>query len=685
MELYEYQKQTVEVLLNGKHICVADCGCLAKGTPVLMANGQYKNIENIEYGDEVWSYDDEGQWVKNTVDTVIRNTLNPKPMLQLEYEGETIKTTYDHPFFNGEGYYPLYQLAWGALEAGQRVQLKLLCEQYGQTFDNKALWCKHSSSNEACIGQGWLLQNCDEQQDSKGAQGSGTNMVGQPYQLAMCEPHRLQPQEQQGRKPRVVYLQIQRMVECATREHQTTNFKQEQEGNSSRPPMGEEVLSREYDWTKQSTKRGTLPNAASEISPSDSGHNKRLGNTRPIVCRAEPYYSLCLRNAPYTYCIGRLHNYITHNTGKTAISLTWAKQTGKQKVIVITTASVRDAKQYEHELAVWYPNWRVHLEVISWAGLAKWVQANWSSLGEWAVIADEVASAKAGVSSIRGKAFLQIASRTDCWTGYTATPGDKWIDFYAYMVACKKVRTKTEFRNKYCIEQRYPFPDIIGYQHEDELKRFWTEISYTPDSSSVEASLPDMTHQTITFKQPSYYKQLMKTHTNEDGEFLDNASAMAHAARRLCCTPQKLTWLREFVENLGTNCVIFYSYTEEGNQIEEVVKKAIGKEGRVWRIDGKLHEVPTAETIGKRDVVLAQWQAGALGLNLQFMNYWVSASPNYSYSISVQARKRIHRLGQTKTCHYYYLVCEHTIEEDVYKILRTKGDFAIDVWWEGQQ
>lgn len=290
---------------------------------------------------------------------------------------------------------------------------------------------------------------------------------------------------------------------------------------------------------------------------------------------------------------------------------------------------------------------------------------------------------KAGISSNRGKAFLQIANRTDTWAGFTATPGDRWIDFYAYFTACGKVKNKTQFQRDYCIMQTYRgYPEIIGYRNEQQLKDWWAELSYVPDASKVLAELPAETNQTVLFKQPAGYKQTLKTHETLDREFLDNASAMCHYLRQLCCSKQKLDWLTEFVEHLPTSCVVFYNYTEEGDQIETTLKKKVGK---VWRIDGADHDIPKPETIGKHDVVLVQYMAGSMGLNLQFMNYCVFFSPNYSYTLSVQSKGRIKRIGQTKHCHYYYLKCKDTIEEDVYKILSNKGEFSEENWLLGKE
>ena len=108
--------------------------------------------------------------------------------------------------------------------------------------------------------------------------------------------------------------------------------------------------------------------------------------------------------------------------------------------------------------------------------------------------------------------------------------------------------------------------------------------------------------------------------------------------------------------------------------------KALPKGAKVWRIDGKHHDIPTADTIGEKDMVLCQWQSGSEALNLQFLHYWVAVELCYSYSTANQARGRIRRLGQKHPQWYGYLLTENTIEQDILKCLKEKGEFSEATW-----
>lgn len=378
-------------------------------------------------------------------------------------------------------------------------------------------------------------------------------------------------------------------------------------------------------------------------------------------------------------------------SGKGTTAVVWAREkcheTGKNKVLVVTTASKAHMKPNDFELDMdrWcgssFRESLSSLSVISWHKLAAWLNANWGDLSEWVIIFDEIAKAGAGVSSGMGKAFLKMTARNKDWAGFTATPGDVWLKFYPYFQACGLVRNKTQFLDKYCVMQTFRgFPEIRKYINEDELVELWKQISTAPDTSKMLEEMPKESHKVLTFKKPSTYDRTMKTLISPDGEMLDTSGALCAELRRQCFTKEKRQWITDFIENLGDGAVMFYNFIKTGDELEEIVRKALPKTAKIWRIDGKHHDIPTADTIGKYDVVLCQWQSGSEALNLQFLHYWVSVELCYSYSTAIQARGRIKRIGQKSFMRYYYLLTDKTIEQAILKCLKNKGEFASDVW-----
>ena len=230
--------------------------------------------------------------------------------------------------------------------------------------------------------------------------------------------------------------------------------------------------------------------------------------------------------------------------GKGFISLEWARQTKKPNIVVVTQASKRDSHDFENEAKELNLGWFSSLSsfsVLSWNSLAKWYKENKSKVdwSTYAFIFDECHRAKAGVSSGMGKSFLNITSKTRYWTGYTATPGDKWIDFYAYFIATRFIRTKGQFLYKFCNIQTYKgYPEITGYHSQNVLEDWWRKITYFPDTADVESQLPGATHKVVEFTPTKEYYKVLNTRQNLDtGAFIDTTIGLCHYLRQLCVTP----------------------------------------------------------------------------------------------------------------------------------------------------
>lgn len=381
-------------------------------------------------------------------------------------------------------------------------------------------------------------------------------------------------------------------------------------------------------------------------------------------------------------------------SGKGAMAVVYAREMcrkrNKKNVLVVTTASKSRTHDFQDDADLWNgKEWREKLEsfeVISWHKFAKWVKNNEATMSKYVLVADEVAKMSAGVSSGMGRAFLKFASKNKDWAGFTATPGDKWIKFYAYFQACGLVKNKSQFMRDYCVVQTYKgFPEIVDYRNEKELLAMWVKISTAPDTSSMMKEMPLEAHKVVEFKAPKGYKDVFVDRISLDGDSLDTPGALCAELRRMCFTKEKQQWISDFVENLGAGAVMFYNFIKTGDELEKILIKALPKGAKVWRIDGKHHEIPTADTIGERDIVLCQWQSGSEALNLQFLHYWVSVELCYSYSTAVQARGRIKRIGQKHFMRYFYLQTTHTIEDAVLKCLKQKGEFSEEVWLAEQK
>ena len=71
----------------------------------------------------------------------------------------------------------------------------------------------------------------------------------------------------------------------------------------------------------------------------------------------------------------------------------------------------------------------------------------------------------------------------------------------------------------------------------------------------------------------------------------------------------------------------------------------------------------TAYEEASDSITFVQYQAGAMGLNLQKANRIIYFSMTDRSELFEQSKKRIHRIGQAKPCFFYYLLVKGTVEE----------------------
>lgn len=120
--------------------------CFSKGTIISLEYNKFKNIEDVLVGDRVLSM--EGVYDKIISIDKFRSDYDPKPMLSIKINGRITKTTYDHKYFDGKTYVPIYQLVWRIMDESQRRTLKLLCKQYGENTNNELQGWLQNKGNE---------------------------------------------------------------------------------------------------------------------------------------------------------------------------------------------------------------------------------------------------------------------------------------------------------------------------------------------------------------------------------------------------------------------------------------------------------------------------------------------------------------------------------------------------------
>lgn len=145
-------------------------------------------------------------------------------------------------------------------------------------------------------------------------------------------------------------------------------------------------------------------------------------------------------------------------------------------------------------------------------------------------------------------------------------------------------------------------------------------------------------------------------------EFVGDSTLSFRLYQRQLCTaynPNKVQAFRDLLESTQDRLIVFYNFNYE---LEELQAACNDLERPYSMVNGSVKNL-TAYEEHSNSVTLVQYQAGAMGLNLQEANKIVYFSLTEESELFEQSKKRIHRIGQTKPCFYYLLICDNSIED----------------------
>ncbi len=141
---------------------------------------------------------------------------------------------------------------------------------------------------------------------------------------------------------------------------------------------------------------------------------------------------------------------------------------------------------------------------------------------------------------------------------------------------------------------------------------------------------------------------------------------------RMLCGYAKKKAFEDLLDSTNDRLIVFYNFQVELAILTDILIK---HERPFSIINGNTKDLSAYEN-SEDSVTLIQYQAGAMGLNLQKANKIVYFTPPVASELFEQSKKRIHRIGQEKTCFYYYLICRNSIEEKIYRTLAMRRDYT---------
>lgn len=242
------------------------------------------------------------------------------------------------------------------------------------------------------------------------------------------------------------------------------------------------------------------------------------------------------------------------------------------------------------------------------------------------------------------------------WSQFCAryvTYFDRWHNPEAYAVeSCRALMKSHAIVAR--LEDCYDMPSYTDTEIPCELaeRKVYKEVA---------AGLIDKYDLTIDNNAGQYLKLLQIC----SGSLKNDSGTM-----RLKCSKDDA--LGDILDSTDDKVVIFCNFRASVDRAEEVCRKAGRK---VVVFDGRSKTETWREfQSGGADALVAQYQSGGVGIDLYASATMVMYEPCLSALLMEQARARIMRKGQTRSCRYLMLCTPKTIERKVWDTVRSGVD-----------
>lgn len=232
----------------------------------------------------------------------------------------------------------------------------------------------------------------------------------------------------------------------------------------------------------------------------------------------------------------------------------------------------------------------------------------------------------------------------------------------------------------------FKIPKVVGYKNVDELKEKLREYGAVFQKTEDVFDLPEQLENTVHVDNTASYKKFKKDRfiTIDDKELLGDTSLTKMLYLRQLASQynsNKIGALKDILESTEDRVIIFYNFTAELDQMKKVCKEL---KKPISIMNGKTKDLKNYES-KDNSITLVQYQAGAMGLNLQLSNKIIYYSLPLASELFEQSKKRTHRIGQTRTCFYYYLITKNSLEEEILNTLKMRKDYTDQLFKESER
>lgn len=230
-------------------------------------------------------------------------------------------------------------------------------------------------------------------------------------------------------------------------------------------------------------------------------------------------------------------------------------------------------------------------------------------------------------------------------------------------------------------ESGFSIPRITGYKNVDRLKRKLAEHGAIFMKSEEVFDLPQQTITPVYSKATKEYRKFMRDEiiTIDGREFIGDTILAKRIYARMMCSylnKERIAAFKDLVLSTEERLIVFYNFNDELNTLLDI---AVELERPVSIVNGDRKSLDAYEE--KDDsITFIQYQAGAMGLNLQKANKVIYFSLTDRSELFEQSKKRVHRIGQERACFYYCMICPGTVEEDILHTLEQRKDYTDELF-----
>lgn len=228
---------------------------------------------------------------------------------------------------------------------------------------------------------------------------------------------------------------------------------------------------------------------------------------------------------------------------------------------------------------------------------------------------------------------------------------------------------------------QFRIKSAYGYKNVDKMMKELTEHGAIFMATEDVISLPSINKQYIKVETSSDYRKFIKNRivvVDEKELVGDNVLSKRLYARMLCGSLNKfkLECLRDLLEDTNERVVVFYNFKRD---YEDIVKVCKELEKNFSSVNGDVKDLDAYEKFDN-SVILCQYQSASYGLNLQKACRMIYFDLPESVDQYIQSGARIHRIGQTNKCWYFYILCQGSVEEDILDALDSGKDYNDDLF-----